>query len=130
MLSIVTIDQAAAVFMASYLVMGSLIGLSIMTSASHVRRANAWFIAAVAIPLLLTGMLFSVKLYRAASLVEGIVLEAKVDVRSGPGEENTTLFTVHEGLKVRVRNERGSWRLISLENGLNGWLPGNALGII
>ena len=50
--------------------------------------------------------------------------------QSGPGEDNTTLFTVHEGLKVRLRDQQGSWWHVSLDNGLNGWLPSDSLGVI
>ena len=130
LLGSVTLDHAAAMFIAAWLIVGILIGLGIMTPSRRVRRANAWLIAMSSALLLATGILFGVKLTRDRTLVEGVILEAKVDVRSGPGEENTTLFTIHEGLKVRIRDDRGSWKQISLENGLNGWLPADALGLI
>ncbi len=53
---------------------------------------------------------------------EGVVVEQKADVRSGPGNENITVFTVHEGILVRVRGETGGWYQVSLPNGWSGWL--------
>jgi len=56
-----------------------------------------------------------------------IVLEDRIDVRSGPGEENTILFTVHEGTRVELRNNLERWVQVSLPNGLSGWVPVAAL---
>ncbi len=81
-------------------------------------------------PLVLVGAGFGVKLHRAATQTHAIVLQERVDVLSGPGEDNTTLFTVHEGLKVRIEAEQGSWYQVSLDNGLSGWVPDAMLGRI
>jgi len=59
-----------------------------------------------------------------------VVLEDSVDVLAGPGQNNATLFTVHEGLTVEVRSERQEWIQVSLPNGLHGWIPRDALGLV
>lgn len=56
-----------------------------------------------------------------------IIVADKVEGRSGPGEDHAVLFTVHEGLKVRVRNRDGEWAQVLLPNGLNGWVPADTL---
>ncbi len=61
---------------------------------------------------------------------QGVIVEQKVDVRSGPGEQNITVATVHEGIMVRVRGESQGWLQISLPNGWNGWLPAAAVRIL
>jgi hypothetical protein len=61
---------------------------------------------------------------------KAIVVEQKVDVRSGPGTENIPVFTVHEGIKVRVHAFNNGWYQISLPNGWNGWLNQAALRIL
>ncbi len=53
---------------------------------------------------------------------EAVVVEQKAEVRSGPGNDNITVFTVHEGILVRVRGETGGWYQVSLPNGWSGWL--------
>ncbi len=56
-----------------------------------------------------------------------VVLRPAVEVLAGPGLNNATLFTVHEGLTVEIRGDRGEWLQVSLPNGLNGWLPGETV---
>jgi len=51
-----------------------------------------------------------------------IVMEDRADVLSGPAEDNTILFTVHEGTRLEVRNARGGWYQVSLPNALSGWI--------
>ena len=70
------------------------------------------------------------RIYQAETLREGVVLVDKVDVVSGPTADNPVLFSVHEGLKIRIENELGGWLHISLENGWNGWVKKDAVGII
>jgi tetratricopeptide (TPR) repeat protein len=79
---------------------------------------------------LIFGGALSWKIYHNSYNIEGIVVEQKVDVRSGPGSENVTVFTIHEGIKVRVHQTGNGWHQISLPNGWNGWLPQNNLRIL
>lgn len=58
----------------------------------------------------------------------GVVLDDAVEVLAGPGENNPTLFTIHEGLTLEIRSDRKDWVQVSLPNGLNGWIPGGSLG--
>ncbi len=73
---------------------------------------------------------FCWKVYERDYRKKGIVIEQKVDVRSGPGTENITVFTVHEGIKVRVHGYSNGWYQISLPNGWNGWLRQNYLRVL
>ena len=61
---------------------------------------------------------------------QGVIVEQNVDVRSGPGKENITVVTVHEGIVVQVRSESNGWYQISLPNGWSGWLPGSSVRIL
>lgn len=128
--SLTSLEEDAAALTVAWLVMSALIGLWIAARSERLRRAAIWGMAVSAIPLLVTGGGFALKVYRDAAIEHAIVLEEKADVKSGPGSENTTLFSVHEGLKVRIRNHQGSWAQVSLESGLNGWVPVSALGTI
>jgi tetratricopeptide (TPR) repeat protein len=128
LLAITTIDEDAVLFTALYLIVGLLVGLRIAASSFRLQRAAVWSIAAFSLPLALVGTGLGVKLYRQQTQIHAIVLQQRVDVLSGPGEDNTTLFTVHEGLKVRIETAQGSWSQVSLENGLSGWVPATVLG--
>ena len=59
-----------------------------------------------------------------------MVLVEKADVLSGPAGDSATLFSIHEGLKVRIENTLPDWVQISLDNGWNGWVKKDALGEI
>ena len=83
------------------------------------------------------GLLFMVfgcsliwKVYDNEHRKKGVVIEQKVDVRSGPGPENITVFTIHEGIKVRVHESSNGWYQISLPNGWSGWLQKSYLRIL
>lgn len=130
LLSLTTPDQDAVALLALFLAMGALVAIRIAGGAEMMRRLAVWGMVVLALPLLVAASAYSIKLYRAATTTQAIVLAERLDVRSGPGEDNTTLFTVHEGLKLRVRSEQGAWLLVSLENGLNGWVPASSVGVI
>lgn len=59
-----------------------------------------------------------------------IILTPSVVVRSSPAESGTQLFTIHEGLKVRVRSTLSGWSEIELSDGNVGWMPSSGLEII
>ncbi len=87
-------------------------------------------LALLAFLLLLLLLSAGIKIYQTEYVDYGIVLMEKVDVLSGPGETNAILFPMHEGLKVRIREERGEWFQISLPNGLNGWVRKKTIGVV
>jgi tetratricopeptide (TPR) repeat protein len=70
------------------------------------------------------------RIYWQETVQEGVVLVEKADVLSGPASDSPILFSVHEGLKVRIENDLPDWVQISLENGWNGWVKKEALGEI
>lgn len=67
------------------------------------------------------------KIHSENFVKSGILLSSKVDVRSGPSKEHAVLFTLHEGTKVRILEERRSWYEIDLSGDLRGWLPKDTL---
>jgi len=59
---------------------------------------------------------------------EAVLLAPVVAVNSGPGEDFITLFEIHEGAELRVREERGNWVRVSLGEDLEGWIPRGSFG--
>jgi hypothetical protein len=55
-----------------------------------------------------------------------VVLKASVDALAGPGLNNASLFTLHEGIAVTIQSEREGWLQVSLPNGLTGWVVRDA----
>jgi tetratricopeptide (TPR) repeat protein len=85
---------------------------------------------AIGILFLLFAGSLSWKTYDRNFRKQGIVVEQKVDVRSGPGLGNIIVFPIHEGLKVRVYESSNGWRQISLPNGWTGWLRESDIRIL
>jgi tetratricopeptide (TPR) repeat protein len=67
------------------------------------------------------------KIYHESRRQEGVVIEQRVEIRSGPGSDYMTVVTVHEGIMVMIRGEAEDWYQIMLPNGWNGWLPKHSL---
>jgi len=89
-----------------------------------------WTLAVLVLAAALTALSWRVTWQRLEGERIAVVLDASVEVLAGPGENNASLFTVHEGLTLTIRSERPDWVQVSLPNGLNGWIPRTALGIV
>jgi len=70
------------------------------------------------------------KVYESKHTSKGVVVAEKVEIRSGPGTDNITVFTVHEGIVLKVHSQVSGWYQVSLSNGWSGWLPSNAVWIL
>ena len=62
---------------------------------------------------------------------EAIIMSPSVTVRSTPSESGTSLFILHEGHKVNIKdNSMKEWKEIRLEDGKVGWVPTTAIEVI
>ena len=62
---------------------------------------------------------------------DAIVLSPSVTVRSTPSDSGTSLFILHEGHKVEIKdNSMREWKEIRLEDGKVGWVPASAVEVI
>ncbi len=57
----------------------------------------------------------------------GVVVAEKAELRSGPGFDNTILFQVHPGLKVRILNQSRDWLQVSASDRIAGWIEAKRL---
>jgi hypothetical protein len=94
------------------------------------RRAllTAASICALVALLLLTPALL--QLWLRGSERGAVVLQARVEARSGPGASHPTLFSAHEGLELEVIGQRGEWVRVAVPSGPTGWLPCSGLGSV
>lgn len=58
-----------------------------------------------------------------------IILSAEVSVVNAPTEDAKEQFKLHEGTKVTVLESNSKWTAIQLENGNEGWLQTNQVGL-
>ena len=61
---------------------------------------------------------------------EAIVMQSVVNAKGTPDESGTSLFVIHEGLKVVVTDRVGSWIEIRLPNGEKGWVEASSVEVI
>ena len=59
-----------------------------------------------------------------------IIMSPTININSSPSEGSSKLFVLHEGTKVKLEGESGTWREVSLPNGNKGWVRISALGEI
>ena len=129
-LGFTSLDQDAVILCALWILLMGLIAAAIAARGWRARRLALWGACILLLPLLLAAGTLSWKTWRDANVQHGVVLAERVDVRSGPGDDHTSLFTVHEGLTVRVLRVQGSWAWISIDSGLNGWVPSDSFGAV
>lgn len=79
--------------------------------------------------LLSTGSV-AAKFYQENSQKAGVVIEDKIEVRSGSNLNNVVLFKLHAGTEARIEEVKQDWLKIVLPDGKIGWVQKNGLGII
>ncbi len=80
--------------------------------------------------LLLLFSIASVSLAFKQSRVEdnpdsAILLVSNANVKSAPDDNGTDLFTIHEGIKLQICDQVGTWTKIRLADGKVGWIEKN-----
>ena len=58
----------------------------------------------------------------------GVVLAGRIDVKSAQGNENVTLFQLHEGAIIAISEEKNGWYRIVLTPDKTGWVPRESIG--
>jgi len=80
--------------------------------------------------LILTGPLTAAKLNQEVLTRPAVILEARAEARSGPGENNAELFQLFEGMDVIVKQcDSGSCE-VQVPGGLTGWIKAGTFEII
>lgn len=116
------------VLLAAALVMGLLFLLG-----SSVGKRRAGFYCGIVLLLLSAGAL-SFSIWQKSDSVKtdtAIEMSPVSSVKSSPSSGSSKdLFVIHEGTKVTILDEVGTWRNISLADGRQGWIPASDIEII
>ncbi|MCK4836523.1 MAG: SH3 domain-containing protein, partial [Candidatus Aminicenantes bacterium] len=59
-----------------------------------------------------------------------VIIEPNSHLRSGPGDDNTVLFTVYPGLEVKIMEKSREWVQISAFSEIAGWIERDSLTVI
>lgn len=116
------------VLLAAALVMGLMFLLG-----SSVGKRRAGFYCGIVLLLLSAGVL-SFSIWQKSDSVKtdtAIVMSPVSSVKSSPSSGSSKdLFVIHEGTKVTILDEVGSWKNIALADGRQGWIPASDIEII
>ena len=110
-----------------------LISLTVFFLTRHIKWKKVGFGAAIL--LLVVTVLANVFASQQKSYLternDAIILSPSVTVRSTPSESGTSLFILHEGRKVEIKdNSMREWKEIRLEDGKVGWVPASSIEVI
>jgi tetratricopeptide (TPR) repeat protein len=89
---------------------------------------HGWILAALLLVLALVGLSWWDSYERLELRQLAVVQAPAVELVAGPGPSNPSLLTIHEGLTVRILDEREGWVQVSLPNGINGWIDARTIG--
>jgi tetratricopeptide (TPR) repeat protein len=124
------VNGASAVALATYLVGAAALGASLMRRGARGARRLAALAATALLLSLPPALVVAVQGAEREWDARAVVLADRAESRSGPSDGNPLLFTVHEGTVVRILDAREGWTRIALPDGLNGWVPAEAIEAI
>jgi tetratricopeptide (TPR) repeat protein len=115
-------------------VFGAIFALSIALMLASRRRwlsVTAVSLAFISLLIAIFSLIFASKENkRYVNQPEAIVMQSVVNAKGTPNESGTSLFVIHEGLKVAVTDRVGTWVEIKLPNGEKGWVEASSIEII
>lgn len=80
----------------------------------------------ILIVCLLFGSMFAIRVVKLETIMEGVILQEKVEILSAPDVGAKGLFSLHEGVKIRIEQKLSEWAEISLADGKKGWVRINS----
>ena len=120
-----------AVVAASYLVGTGVLLLLILKRGAQVAVWGRRIALASGVVFFLFGLNLAIREFELGQAQEAVVLQLQVDVLSAPLDDETlTIFTLHEGTKVRIDRLSEEWAEVALEDGRVGWVPVGVLETI
>ena len=125
-----SVETLAWLVLSFYLVLTLFIILKIFIRKLRVQRLLNIVLVPTVIVLVVISSLFVLRIHSESSTRYAILLEKKVDVLGSPDEQGTELFSLHEGIKIKVEDFSNDWAKIRLLDGKIGWLKKNVFEII
>jgi tetratricopeptide (TPR) repeat protein len=109
-----------------YLILMFLVIARILVVRPEIRRVLFYIIIPIFVLLILIVITLQVEIYADRKNVEAILIASEVDVYGAPEESSKLLFSIHEGVKIRIQNnldkDNAKWLEIQLSDGKTGWV--------
>ncbi len=124
-------SNAWAVAALALLAFGLALMLCFRFLAGRGARVTSFVLAMICFLSMLCCTAFSFGQKRSATSGDAAVVTSGVaSVKSSPDAAGTSLFVIHEGLRVDVLDHLGSWTRIQLADGRQGWAESSSLETI
>jgi len=98
------------------------INLMILRFRGREKTVPVFFLFIFITLFILFGILGYLKWKNFHSVNEAVLLSQSAIGYSGPNEDFTRVFTVHEGMIFTLEKTENGWSLVKLPNGLGGWI--------
>lgn len=107
----------------AFLFLGLVAGLFFRVSKRLLIRKAGFWLGIVFVVVSLCSFLFAFQCYNEVMhRKEAIIFAPTVTIKSSPDEKSVDLFVLHEGAKVELIDNIGTWYEIRIANGSVGWL--------
>jgi len=124
------IDTWAYIGLGLFSLFSILMILFFLSGKTLVKKFGFWSAIFFLILALFSFFLTSQKYSSFKNHDEAIIFTPSITVKSSPTKNSVDLFVIHEGTKVSILDEVGSWRKIKIENGSIGWIEVEYIQII
>jgi len=113
-----------------YLMIMLIFSIQILVRKRIVRKITNILMVPGLVLLIAFAATFALRLHEQATVIEGVIMNKKIEVLSSPAKDATGLFSLHEGVKVRIDDSSGEWFKIVLADGKVGWVDKSVIEII
>ena len=122
--TVVSLNMVSTILIISIIILNLFIFLLIKNGRTKFRLYGVSF--SLVIVLLMAGY----HIYRTGKQSvrnTAVVIKADTELRSGPGENNTILFKVNPGLKVKIIEKSRNWVQVSASSQIAGWIEASRI---
>ncbi len=131
LINTMSVKQWAVCGIITFILLLLALGVFFFTMSEKIKKIS--FIGAIC--LLVLSLISNIFAYSQKSRLinrnDAIVLTPSVTVRSTPSESGTSLFILHEGTKVTIKdNSMQEWKEIELSDGKVGWISKEDIEVI
>ena len=122
-----SVDEWGKISIVSFILALLLTAIFIFSRSSVIKKISFWTEILLLATTIISYNIAAQQENRLTNQRHAIVTQPSVTVKSSPSEGGTNLFLIHEGLKVQIKDQLGSWIEIKLADGNQGWLPDSSV---
>ncbi len=117
-----SLQTLAVIGLFLYILFIGIIIVRMLAKRMYLQNFSKYAFVPVFVFFLIFASLFFIRLNHEHKNKEAIVVVEKVQVKSSPSLDATDVFSLHEGAKVKISEQSGSFQRIELPDGKVGWL--------